>query len=645
MPNPVPFRISTKPPAGFARPNSPVKAWPLVRRFSPWGHCLLFAAVLALCICTLVRLANSPLLLPLRGDMQFYNDWAQRILRGEISGTFAFYGLPGYAYLLAFLYKILGYNPFIPGLLQAGLNAGIAVLIYQMSVAILTASGRTALGSTSTLSRFTNRNHARAVGVIAALSWAVFVPAQSYAVILMPTIWFVFVFWFVVWRITRKDAVTTGKEHLLLGLLVGLTATAVAAILAIVPLIFAALLLRIGINRSVWRVLIARAAFFVAGIGLGTSPCWIHNYFLARDPVFLSAHSGINFWIGNHPGAIGYPRFPPGLRAGQAAMLQDSITQAEAAAGHALKRGEVSAYWSAKAQSYIVTHFGDWLRLLALKLRNFWNAFQYDDLSIITVLREEGVIFPGLSFGLVSALAIPGMLLAWPLAPKSRWITAAILLSVFALLTVFITERYRLVAVPGLLIFATFGLSTFWQACAANRPITVTIYLSLLLGSTLFVSWPQRDPSLWALDAYNSSWQALESNDLALAERKLDLAYAYVPENSETNFALGNLRLAQGNPASAKSFYRAALQFDPKHKGAFNNLGVIALAENQLETAEGWFRRALDVDPRNSKTHFLLAQTLFRKGDRATALIEVQHALDLNPRQREFVALRSEIEN
>jgi Tetratricopeptide repeat len=326
-------------------------------------------------------------------------------------------------------------------------------------------------------------------------------------------------------------------------------------------------------------------------------------------------------------------------------MLEDSIAGAETAAGHSLKRSEVSAFWSSKAGNYIRNNFGAWLGLIAVKLRNFWNAFQYDDLSIITNLREQRVVLPGLSFGIVAALGIPGMLLAWRFTCQSRWITAAILLHVAALLPVFVTERYRLAVVPGLLLFAVFGLSVLWGSCAVGNFRRLAAYGILLIGSTIFVSWPQRDPSLWALDAYNSGWQALESNDLALAEKKLGLAYAYVPENSETNFALGNLRLAQRNPASAKSFYRAALQFDPKHKGAFNNLGVVALDENQLDTAETWFRRALDVDPRNAKTHFLLARTLFRKGDRVAARVELQQALDLNPTQDEFVALRNEIEN
>src|SRR5207237_7292737 len=81
------------------------------------------------------------------------------------------------------------------------------------------------------------------------------------------------------------------------------------------------------------------------------------------------------------------------------------------------------------------------------------------------------------------------------------------------------------------------------------------LYLILLLAATLFVSIPQKDPGLWALDAYNSGWQALQSNNLPLAEKKLNVAYAYAPENAEVNFALGNLRLAQTNNPAAESYY------------------------------------------------------------------------------------------
>ena len=610
-----------------------MKSDPSAGRFSlSLGH-LIFAGVFALRLWTLLGLTHSALLLPTRGDMHFYNDWARDILHGQFVQPLAFYGLPGYAYLLALLYKLFGENPFVPGLLQAGVDAGVAVLLYKICFQIFAS-----FESTS----FTGNVSPRLIGLFAALGWAFFIPAEAYSVVLMPTTWFVFVFWFIAWRIVRSSAAPGRLQCFLLALLIGITATGIATILAIVPLICAALVLDRKNRR--WRTLLPRIGLLLAGLALGTSPCWIHNYAIAKDPVLLSAHSGINFWIGNNPEATGYPRFPPGLRTGQAAMLQDSITQAELVAGRSIKHAQVSAYWSDKAKTYIAANPGDWLSLLGRKLRNFWSAFQYDDLSIITSLREQGVILPGLSFGIIAALAIPGIFFGCWLVPRSRWVLAAVLLSMLALLAVFITERYRLVAVPGLLIFSSFALSILWKAVVTHDLKNAVIYLSLLVPATIFVAWPQRDPSLWALDAYNSGWQALESNNLELAEKKLSVAYAYVPENSETLFALGNLRLTQNDPSAAESFYRAVLNLDPQHKGAFNNLGVIAFDAKEYSEAEKWFRHAEYVDPRNAKTHFLLAKTLLGKKDTQAARAEIDTAIGLKPDQPEFKELRKQIE-
>src|SRR5438477_8340652 len=458
----------------------------------------------------------------------------------------------------------------------------------------------------------------------------------------MPTAWFIFVFWFILWRIIKSQSAPNWWEALLLGLLVGLTATAIATILFLLPLLFCAIALKPAIAARSY-VRIVGCALVLLGIAIGTSPCWLHNYFIARDRVFLSAHSGINFWIGNNSEANGYPRFPPGLRAGQAAMLQDSIDVAESAAGHRLKRGEVSQYWSAKARDYIAHHPLAWLRLLGLKLRNFWSAFQYDDLSIITNLREQGLTFPGIYFGLLAVLALPAMILTWNAVRLGRWITGAILLQMLALLPVFTTERYRLPIVPGLAVFAAFGVVTLFSNLAAGNVRPVLSYAILLTVSILFVSWPQRKPSFWALDAYNSGWQALESGNLPLAERKLELARAYIPDNAETNFALGNLKLAQNDAATAASFYLTTLQLDDRHRGALNNLGVIALDHQQFELAEHWFRRALDLNTRTAKTHFLLAKTYAARGDLADACAEIDSAVALSPQQPEFRQLREEM--
>ena len=167
----------------------------------------------------------------------------------------------------------------------------------------------------------------------------------------------------------------------------------------------------------------------------------------------------------------------------------------------------------------------------------------------------------------------------------------------------------------------------------------VATYLGLLLAAAFFVTLPRKEPSLWAMEAYNSGRQALESNNLPLAEQHLQRAYAYVPDNPETNFALGNLRLAQGNRPAAKSFYRAALQIDGRHKSALNNLGVLALEERQWEIAINFFRASIQSDPADAKTHYLLARAELENGNTAAALSEIEIALRLNPEQPEFRAL------
>ena len=591
----------------------------------------LFLGVFILRLFALVRLTDSQFLLPSGGDMQFYNDWALRILRGSWTEHTAFYGLPLYAYLLAGIYKICGYSPFVPGLLQAACEGGTSILLYKLGSFVFAGSGASGFA----------QQRGKVIGVVGAIGWAFFLPAQGYSIILMPTAWLIFVFWFVVWQIVKRREAPALWTLFLLGVLIGFTAMGIATILFLAPLIFAALFFR-------WSGPVSRrtigAAMILAGVLLGASPAWMHNSFLARDPVFLSAHSGVNFWIGNNPVATGYPKFPPGLHAGQEAMLQDSITSAEKAAGRPLKRSEVSAFWSLKARDWIRGHPEAWVKLLGTKIKNFWSAFCYDDISVITALRDHGIILPGESFGLVAALGLPGLLVACWRFPSSRWIAAAVFLHMASLLTVFVTERYRLAAVPGLLLFASFGIWELWQSLARARYGLAAFFLVLLFGSTAFVSMPQRDPTLWALDTFNSGLQALDAKQLSLARERLDLAYAYSPHNAEINFAEGNLHLALGNKSDAKSFYFSTLTLNPAHSGALNNLGVVALQEQHWSMAINFFRHALAQSPNDAKIYYLLARAYLELNDVPQARRAISEAIKRAPSQPEFRSFAQEIE-
>lgn len=623
-----------------------------------WGVAITAAVTLALRWIALSRFAVSPFYLPEAGDMRFYHDWALRILAGQWSDGAAFYGLPGYAFFLAAVYAVAGVDPFWPGVVQCFLDAAIAGLVFVLA-ARATAPGDEPVGPLGLIA-----------GLLAGLGWALFVPAQTLAIILMPTTLGTLIIWsLALWFSNQTPPLATAPHPriraplvpwAIAGLVAGLGTTVVATVQFVLPLAIPAALTRFG--RSVAAA--AAVAALAAGTVVGTAPCWAHNWLIARDPVPLSAHAGLNFFIGNNPDANGYPKMPPGMRASQVGMLRDSIRIAEIDCGRPLRRSEVSAYWAEKAWAFIGGHPLAWLRLLAVKIRNLASAFQYDDINMIAPLRDRGVTFPGPNFGMVAALALPGLALALLPATRggprrrARWLAGTTILYAAALLAVFITERYRLPIVPGLLAIAAADLCRFGDWVVHRRWPQAAGYAAALALAAWWVFIPQRDPALRTLEFYNSGIRALEAGDLATAAAKLERAAAEVPGNPEIQFALGNLALKSGDRALAAKRFRRTFALDPRHASAANNLAVMALEDRDPATAERLARIVLAIEPDNAKAYYLLARALAGQDDASApgtpgtqaeqrhqaALAAARRALALRPGQKEFAALVNRLE-
>ena len=595
----------------------------------------IFAGAFLVRLCVLFRAAGTPEFQPSQGDMKFYSDWAQRIAAGQWTDHRAFYGLPLYAYWLAAVYRLVGFQPYAAALFQVLTEALTAWLIFQLAPCAFVRAGNAA-----------DEVRARWIGGLAALGWIFFVPAQAYAAILMPTTYLVAAYWFVVWWVVKPRAQSPSwAQFFLLGLLAGVVAMMVANILFLVPLVIAAI-----VWRRAWqwpapraaRQRVGAVALLFTGTLVGASPCAFHNYVLAGEPVFLSAHSGINFFIGNNAQANGYPQIPPPLHADQQGMLNDSIIWAERAEGRPLKRVEVSAFWSGLASRYIHEHPVAWVGLLGIKFKNFWNGFQYDDLGILTPLKEDGVLLPGIGFGLVAALGLPGLFLAVWRRPAARWIAFAVGLHLASLMTVFVTERYRMAAVPGLLLLGAFGVVEIGREMAAARWRAPALYAAALAGALVLVCWPVA-PAISSVDDFNSSLADLEQNRLGRAQVKLERVYAEHPDNAETVFALGNLWLAKGDRDRAKYFYRHTLQLDPKHDRALNNLGALAVEEKRWPLAEVFLDSALAIEPNDAKTNYLLAEVRCERHDLPGARLAIANAERLQPGTPEFQKLSAEI--
>ena len=655
----------------------------------------IFLLAFAIRLLVLVRFSHSPHFIPDGDDMKFYSDWALRITHGELTNHKAFYGLPGYAFALAGFYKISGgLDPFLVGMAQALMDAGVAALLYKISATVF------ARGPEETDPMAETRPYI--IGYGAALLWILFTPAQAFSMILMPTIWLILAYYLCIWWALKTQKSTWWWPWLGIGLFVGVVAMLIATIFFALFLLVIAIFLSVdrdtpSFQKRLPRIL-AAAGVLMGGVLLGISPAWAHNRFVAKDPVLLSAHSGVNFWIGNNPESNGYPKMPPGIRTSQEGMLKDSITVAEKAVGRPLKLGEVSRYWSEKATAYIhegkgSLHFNPaWLQLMKVKFGNFWNAFQYDDVGAMKRLRDDGILPPGFRFGFIAALGLAGMLPAILLFPRSRWVAAAVILHMCALMSVFVTERYRMAAAPGLMILGVFGLWQLWLNFVRGHWLGATAYIGLAVGAATFVSIPRTAPEIWSLDYHNAGIRAFSAseyamtearkareeaaklsgpdaeaklqeaqrlfahseNELNVAEKNFETAYAYVPGSDECNFGLGNVWLERSKRATdpraqdaarflAKAFYKVIIDRTPNHGSTLSNLGVLAYEEKRWPSAEAFFLAAIRAEPDDAKTYFLIARTRYEAGQPASAKEPLETALKMRPTQKEFLELREKI--
>ena len=152
---------------------------------------------------------------------------------------------------------------------------------------------------------------------MAALGWILFQPAQTYSVILMPTgkLDGAHVLVGRLGMRSKLRSASVWNPWLWMGLLIGIVTMMVATILFLVPLVIAAIFHEIRAggalrarpseNSRGVRAAHRRRGGRVVAVRIAQLPSSF------SEPVFLSAHGGLNFFIGNNPDANGYTKIPP----------------------------------------------------------------------------------------------------------------------------------------------------------------------------------------------------------------------------------------------------------------------------------------------------------------------------------------------
>ncbi len=121
----------------------------------------------------------------------------------------------------------------------------------------------------------------------------------------------------------------------------------------------------------------------------------------------------------------------------------------------------------------------------------------------------------------------------------------------------------------------------------------------------------------------------LEGDRIDNALSSFTEAHRLAPELADASLGLGTLSLHAGDPATAKTYFRGALEFDKSAK-AWSGLGLSLAAEGQSRDALSAFESALDLENDCQAAIYGLVQAAFQTGELRIAESRVREFTELH---------------
>ncbi len=548
-------------------------------------------------------------------DSWAYHRWALEIIGGNFWGSDVFFLRPIYPYLLALLYKVFGQKVIVVQVFQALIATASCFLLYRCA----------------------ERIFKRFAAFVAGIGFALCGVLTFYTGALLYVEITTFFTLLTLYLLTSNHAPLTTRRLLFAGITFGLLVICRPELLLLAPFLLFYLL------RD--KIPFKRVALFSLICLLTIAAVPIRNFLIARDMVFFTAHSGINFYYGNNPAADGTWQSPPELSTGLGFSHERLKKVAKTVNGRELTWSQASSYWTKKGINYILTHPWNWLQLLLRKFLLFWSNYEipnnYYQETVRPFSRVLKVAF--INFGAVAALGIIGMFFA-------RRNRRALLVYLFILgyltssLIFYVLSRLRAPVIPLLLIFAGSAVTEIYQLLrhtpkrkigVASLVATVLLYLATNLISvnrTIYSAqaWTQlgniyleRHYATRAIEALNHALQFDSKNGAARyslvlayaslrrvpeAERELSALIQNNPDALELHhLAAARIAIATRNFNTALENYRAALKLNPQNPETFYLLGMVFISTNQLDSAELYLGQATLLDPSHDAARNALA--------------------------------------
>ena len=558
---------------------------------------------------------GTPLFEVLLIDSEFYDRRAREIAAGDWLGDEPFFMNPLYPYFMAAIYAVFGFEYWAVGMVQALLGAMSCYMLYEIGTQLWR----------------------RQVGLIAAGLAAFYGPYVFY-----------------------DGALLTASPITCLNL-VGLYA-----------------LLRSRESGSPRWLWVTGLAFGWgrnwAGSGMYVLAVIVRNFAVGGEWLLTTSSAGMNFYVGNHPGANGIyaqvdflPSAEPDLE--RAAFVRE----ASARTGETMTPGMASRYWLWQGLGYAWENPLAYLQLLGRKLYMFWNSVEAQNNLSIYMAQDFVPLLRSLFIGWW--ILVPMAVANWILSARGD---RAALLDLYLLvylagcMVFFVSSEYRLPAVTVILLYAARWLWAGANCLARGNypPLVRSVLLAGLIAipvnykdadaarltlkrvdyynfgtlyqrrgdderaAEMYLQALRIDPAFALARACLNSLYAERSSQHPAAERGLALytagdyhgaidafvavvAAGMAGPELYNNLGLSHYRLAQYG--QALQYYHRALAADSDYVRAYFNTGLALVKTGDDLGAEKAFARAIELDPGHSKAHFRRGAALSRLGRLAAA--------------------------
>jgi len=374
---------------------------------------------------------------------------------------------PGYAYLLAALYRICGRQWLGPLLIQIALGALVPLLVWDVGA----------------------RLFAPTVGTLAAVIAAIYAPAIFYETLLVKYALLPFVVAAVLACAVRGWEGRGRWWFLAAGLALGALIELRPNNVLTAPVVAGWMVL--GGRPPVFRGAASALVVAVLGAALVMVPMAVREQAAVRRGAGSSLW-GIHFYIGTNAAADGAYTPVPGVRDDIVGHIVDARAVAERRVGRVLAPSDVSWFWFREGLAFVRQHPG---RYALLEVKKAWLALQGDEAGSFgdefhDACRASWVLrLPLLTFGAICPLAVIGLVAAVRQGRRAALLPLFTAGTMISLLIFFVEGRYRLPLVPPMVILAAAGIDRLAAACHRGRWLAVATGGAIVLtGAVAFAA-------------------------------------------------------------------------------------------------------------------------------------------------------------